>query len=422
MLRAFFERNPDGTFKYRTGLYSTIKKSGKTTIAALVQQWACETWGEYGEIYHLGNKLGQAQDRAFKLTRYSIELSPYRHEWEMTATKLTHLPSNSFIRALPLNAAGEAGGNQRLTTWTEFHGYRYEEDERFYAELQPVPTQPLSFRFVESYAGYEGESILLKNLWERVQSGTRVHPDYPIYANESTGTIGYIDTGIEARRMVWQTPEYYRLAEAEETPSEFQRLHLNEWVSSENEFVNAAAWELCKGVLPALQSYEQIVVGLDAARVNDTFAMVGVSRREHQYYVRFVYVWKAQPGHPLSLNAIREEILKILVNYPIIMITYDPYQLDLMMEQFAEMERYWVEPFSQTSPRAIADHNLLHMILSKQITHDGNATLTEHITNANAKQEDSGKLRMVKRNENLKIDAAVALSMAVHQAKELLIG
>ena len=131
VLKEFTRRRDDGRFLYATLLYSTIKKSGKTTIGGLYQRWACETWGDYGECYHMGNKLGQAMERAFRLTKISIELggARYMKDWDISKTRLTHIPTNSFIKALPVNAAGEAGGNQRLTTWTELHGYKYDEDK-----------------------------------------------------------------------------------------------------------------------------------------------------------------------------------------------------------------------------------------------------------------------------------------------------
>jgi phage terminase large subunit-like protein len=70
------------------------------------------------------------------------------------------------------------------------------------------------------------------------------------------------------------------------------------------------------------------------------------------------------------------------------------------------------EPFNQGVPRLIADKNLLDLIVKKLIVHDGNPQLRTHIDNADKKVDQDRKLRIVKRTQSLKVDLAVALSMA----------
>lgn len=429
VLRLFFEQRPDGRFKWQTGLYSTIKKSGKTTIAALVQQWACETWGRYGQIYHLGNKLDQAKERAFELTKKSIELSPYADQWEVQATRLTYLPTHSFIKPLPVNASGEAGANQCLTTWTEFHGYTREEEERFYDEMQPVPTQRLSFRFVESYAGYEDESNLLKTLWDRaIEEGVRLHDEYPIYGHEASGLIAYIDTGLEARRMPWQQgeagEEYYRRQEAAERPINFRRLHLNQWVSSQNAFVPMELWD---GL--ALSPEERqpllrlpVVIGVDAAVSSDSTAAVAVTFYQDQLIELETQIFMppqdGQMDYALTLKPALEGMLK---RYGVVCVAYDMHQLhDFMTQLNKTYSGIPFYAFGQGPERLKADTALLYRINQRRLRHSGSAELRQHIQNADAKDELNGEaIRIVKRKATKKIDGAVALSMAAYQISEI---
>ena len=58
------------------------------------------------------------------------------------------------------------------------------------------------------------------------------------------------------------------------------------------------------------------------------------------------------------------------------------------------------------------------MIRDGQVLHLGDVDLREHIQNADRKPEDD-KLRIVKRTANQKIDACVALSMAVDRIMSL---
>lgn len=451
VLREFFRRDPEtGRFIYRTGLYSTIKKSGKTTVAALVMQWATETWGDYGEIYHMGNKLKQAQQRAFKIAKRSIELSPNENDWEINATTLTHKPTQSVIAALPVNAAGEAGSNNRLVTVTEAHGYIYEESERMWTEMQPVPTQPLSFRFVESYAGYEGESNLLKTLWDRaLEKGLRIHEDYPIYAIPDEGFIAYIDTGVEARRLPWQTADYYRQAEAEELPHEFQRLHLNQWVTSQIALVNIALWDRLEidnrlQMMKSLSMYGEgfreglspsgidVVIGVDASVSGDCTALSVVAYLPDAVGARRdvpdlpsdtiieleTYIWQPPKDGKIDYaETLKPALDDIDRRYRVLGVAYDEYQMHNFMTEYQKTSQHrykedFFYPFPQGAERVRADTALLNRIRHEQILHSGNATVRQHIQNADGKAVGESAIRIVKRDNTRHIDAVVALSMA----------
>ena len=428
VLDAFFERREDGRFKYQTGLLSTIKKWGKTSIAGAVQQWACETWRSFGEIYHMGNKLDQAKERGFKYTRQSIILSPWVNDWDVTATKMTYLPNHSFIKALPVNAAGEAGGNQCLTTWTEMHGYKTEEDQRMYDEMQPVNTQPLSFRFVESYAGYKGESIVLWDIWEKAKKGERIHDEYPIYANEEAGIIAFIDQGVEARRMPWQQdPEFYQRVETSERAVNFKRFHLNMWVESLNKFIEIALWEALEIDKPAsVEKIGHVIVGVDASRLNDTTAVVAVTKVEDTVIVLGCWVIDPQGKQIDYAKQLKPILTNLIRKYRVTHVKYDQWQLDhFMMEMAKRHKRIKFEPVNQNMEQAQADTALEGRIKNATITYyndmPGKDVLKKHLENANGKEEQDGDaVRIVKRNDEDKIDAAKALAMATYGAQQYL--
>ena len=422
VLREFFRRGEDGRFIYRTGLYSTIKKSGKTTVAALCLQWAAEAWGDYGEVFHMGNKREQAQKRAFKIVKRSIEMSHNKLDWDIASLTLTHKPTKSIIQALPVNAAGEAGGNQRFTAWTEAHGYVYEEIERMWAELQPVPTQPLSFRLIESYAGYEGESNLLKSIWDRaLEKGQRIHDEYPIYAIPEEGLIAYIDTGVRARRMPWQTPDYYVQREAEELPHEFRRIHLNMWITSQDALVNIALWDrLMTEDKPALPGRTDVVIAVDASVSGDCTALAIVTYDAiNDITIELeTHIFEPPKGGKIDYD----DTLKPIMNYAfeyynVIGVAYDEYQMHNFMSEYKKQTEYrhrksFFYAFPQTQERLKSDTDLLRRIRQGQLLHSGNQTVRQHIKNADGKASGDKAIRIVKRHPKKKIDAIVAISMA----------
>ncbi len=417
VLQAFFERTPDGRFKWGTGFYCTIKKSGKTAIAGMVQRWACETWGDFGEIYHMGNKLDQAMGRAFKYTKYSIMLSPkeIQDKWELQEKRMRYLPNHSFIQALPVNAAGEAGGNQRLTTWTELHGYTHEEENRMWDELQPVPTQFLSFRFAESYAGYEGESLLLQKYWDMaLNEGVRLHDEYPIYGVESARLIAYIDTGEEARRMPWQTPSYYEEQTKSEDPTNFRRIHRNEWVGSTESFIPLPTWDALEGETNPPQG-KWISIGVDASVSRDCTAVCATWMDNGVVVECESFIIEPSGGQKLDYGTQLAPILEVLFKrYKVRVVAYDEYQLHHFMTEFAKKYRN-IEfyAFPQNIERLEADTAFKNRLEEGLFRHSGNAGARQHIQNARRQVKKDGKsIRIVKAANGKPIDWAVAASMS----------
>lgn len=438
ILRLMFEQEQDAAgrwrFRWRTGLYSTIKKSGKTTASAVVGRWAAETWGPFQEVYNLGNKLKQAKERAFKMIRQSIQLGPAdkRAEWSLQETQMTHEPTGSVIQALPVSDEGEAGSNPSLSVWTELWGFQYEDALRFWDELTPVATRPRSFRFVDTYAGYEGESELLKSLWNlainddgTLASGAiRLDDDLPVFGVPSAGLVAYIDQGEAARRMPWQQGTegraYYEQQSKSERPHNYRRLHLNEWVTSQNALFNPAMWSRLVEKSYTPQKDDVIVVGADASVSGDCTALVVVAVNAREAHVLEVHVWQPDGAKLDYGETIKPALRDILERHPVVSVAYDEYQLhDVMTQMTKEHRRVDFYAFGQGSERLKADTALVTRVRQGEIWHPDDETLNEHARNADGKEYTNEALRIVKRSDGKKIDALVALSMACWRGSEL---
>lgn len=438
---------------FQTLVFSTVKKSGKTAIAALVARWITETWGSHAEVFALANDLEQARGRIYQAALNSIELDPkYRRadkgiadQWRLIERQASYLPTHSTLKAVSSDYKGEAGSNPTATLWSELWGYETEASIRLWEELTPVPTRPRSIRYVETYAGYEGESSILNDLEDRIKKeGYQLtrddllalgfnYPDWPypsseplpFYVHPSTRTFAYWDTGESARRMPWQTPEYYIAQQGELRTSAYRRLHLNERVSNDNEFVPREWWERLARSLPLPTKNEPLVVGADASVTGDCSALVAVSRdpeNPQNVIQRMCAVFSPTPGHPLDYTqTIEPKLREWCANYNVVQIAYDQYQLHDMMTRLRNEATAWCRSFGQQGDRLIADKALFDMIRDQRIHHTGDSTLTEHILNCAAKvpPDDNTRLRLIKRAPKSKIDAAVALSMAAHESLRL---
>lgn len=190
-------------------------------------------------------------------------------------------------------------------------------------------------------------------------------------------------------------------------------------------------WDLCKADLPAMDPKQPMVLGVDAAvgRVSgiaDLFGLVGVTRhpdpkhRSSQLFVRYTNTWKAPRGGKIDFDEPRKEIRRLCQEFSVVQVCYDPTQLHDMMQALNKENLSWFFEFSQGKRRLEADRQLLDLILERRIWHNGDPDLRDHILNADRKLDSDGRrLRIVKREDALKIDLAVCLSMASHECLRL---
>lgn len=506
IFRFFFTRRETHHFPFQNVVYSAVKKSGKSTSAGIIARWFAETQTRYGEIYAIGNDLEQAKDRSYKEVVRSLELTPgYNHStfklpgrWSVAKMSMRCLLTGSVIKAIAVDAAGEAGGQQSLSVWTELWGAENTEAKRFWEEMTPIPTVPDSIRLVETYAGYEGESELLRGLFDVGMNGRQVtageiaefvcrpgvpgeefqdyvdcwhetggDPDVkiPIWVNDVASLGMYWDSGMAARRMPWQhmyigsedgqepcqmcrrkkfeheiggtSDQYYAAQDAILPPKAMRRLHLNEWVGAESQFVPMESWDRCDvHFIPKLLEGDmsQLVGGVDAAVTGDCFGIVVGNRcplDNECVDIRAIKKWEpSESGGVIDLDE-PTKFMRLAANVNnIIQYAYDPYQMESIAQTLRREGVAWMEPFSQAGDRLKADSQLYDLIVGRRIHyhHDDGCPkgeqcncwvqpLRQHIANANSKvqiNEDS-KIRIVKKASGNKIDLAVSLSMMSHR-------
>lgn len=452
------KRNEEGRLPFSTIIFSAPKKSGKTAIAGAVVRWAAETWGRYGEILCVGNDAEQARERAFKAMKVSIELTEGYNpasqtlpgRWHALTKEARCLTTGTVVKAIATDYKGEAGANPILVVWTELWGFTLTRDLRFWAEMAPSPTRPDSVQWIETYAGYEGESELLWRLYDSVVLNGRqltagemgdlgafveapnAEDLVPCYVNDRAGVFAYWDEGTVARRMPWQQgahgDRYYAAEATRQTASQMVRLHNNSWVSAESQFIVIEWWDAAVNPMP-LQPGERtpLIIALDAAVTGDCFGIVVISRADKEnppgLALRAAYKWDPPPGGAIDFAGPEAVVRQLCRDYNVAQVAYDPYQLHDFATRLQKEGVAWFRPFSQGMERLIADKGLYDIIVNRRMRHDGNLDVREHLTNANAKQaaNEDTRLRIVKKSDTRKIDLAVCLSMASKECLRLML-
>ena len=121
-------------------------------------------------------------------------------------------------------------------------------------------------------------------------------------------------------------------------------------------------------------------------------------------------------GNVVDYRAIRMFIAELYTQYNIKEIAYDRWQATEMVQNLME-DGYTMVPFGQgfrdMSPPT---KELLRLVLTKQIAHDGNPVLRWMVDNAIVKTDPAGNIKMDKEKSQEKIDGAIAMVMALDRA------
>lgn len=442
-LREALTRDSDGNFQYSIIVWSDIKKSAKSTIAASVVLARAEQT-EWGEFYIVANDLKQADSRVNHYIRRAVQLNPkLKGTYRMNGYRIT-AGSGAVIEAIPIDPSGEAGSNADQVVFSELWGANEDAKQHMWAEMTiPPGKHGKAFRWIESYAGFAEEAELLYSLYEiGVKKGELLWPEklYPVtdgepaplelYVNREAGMLCLWNT---KPRCPWQTQNYYA-SEAQILPAnEFRRIHRNQWVSNSETFVPMEWFDACmRGAeeFPAIDNRGMShIIALDAAVSGDCFALLMGCRHPDfpdNVAVRYAQIWKPKAGQKINYQGTEENpgpelvLRRLIKDYNIVQVTYDPYQLHDMTSRLKQEGLAWFKAFPQEKPRLYADSQLRDLIRERRFWHRGEADLRDHFQNANAEiDKEDHKIRIVKRTEKLKIDLCVAASMCSYELLRL---
>ena len=160
-MRQAFSLDSNGRLAYPELVYGAIKKSGKTTCAALIVlvMVLLRSDGRFAEGYCIANDLEQAQSRVFTVIRRIVEASPLlRHGAKLTADRITFPALDASITAIASDAASAAGGNPTISCFDELWGYTSERSRRLWDEMITSPARKISCRLTTTYAGFRARA------------------------------------------------------------------------------------------------------------------------------------------------------------------------------------------------------------------------------------------------------------------------
>ena len=455
-------------------VYSSLKKSGKTALnGAVCAYMAFEFASPGAELLLLANTKEQSADRVYRAVRYAIENNhALRQRCRSVLETSIRLRNGTTIKVAASKNTSIAGPNQVYSGWTELWGFDGEDDKRAWSEMTPPPTVPSSFRFVDTYAGYEGESELLNGLEDAIKAAPRRYlkgyttpPGYdvpapsfdedgsliddwqpdrmlddgrgfyddplPVFADETSGLYGLWDEGKAARRAPWQRGtkgNAYYVRQKKERIEDYTRLHENRRAPRGGVFVSADEWDACAD--PALIAKPvttgRFAFAVDVGLKHDHAALVGVSLGDDGIpEARIVREWEPSERREdgvliIDPKVIATDLLELRrQGVRVDVMGYDPFQFESLARDLARHKIVTFE-FNQGQLRLLADTDLRNRIRQRTIRHAGDEQLTRSVRAANARghrndgSAETSRVRIVKGAGF--VDVAVALSMATHLA------
>jgi phage terminase large subunit-like protein len=413
-LKHAFAIGTDGRLLYPEQVYSCPKKSGKTTFAAIFVITIILLFGQsYPEAICAANDHEQSVGRVFAAIKRIIECSPLlRREAKITADKI--IIAGAVISAIPSNYATAAGANPVIAVFDELWAYDRERLRRLFDELVPPPTRRIACRLTVTYAGFEGESTLLEELYRRGGKQPQVGPN--LYAGD-----GILMFWTHDPVAPWQTEAWRAEMRRSLRLNQFLRMIENRFVTTEEAFVELSAWDKCvdpkRGHMPRNPGLS-IWVGVDASTKHDSTAIVAVTWDEKRHEVRLVThrVFQPTTDEPLDFEAtIERTLLGFRTAYFVRKIFYDPYQMQASAQRLTKAGLRMIE-FPQTSANlTAASQNLYDLIQERRLVLYPDPGMRLAISRTVALQKPRG-WRIDKEKQSHKIDAIVALAMAAYGA------
>src|SRR5262245_57940760 len=415
-LRHALATDRDGRLRYPELIYGAPKKSGKTGFAAILTLAILLLYGgRFAEGYAAANDLEQAQGRVFEMCRRIVEASPLlRGEAKVGTDRITFTSTGATIRALASDFASAAGGHPTVAVFDELWGYTSERARRLYDELVPVPTRQISCRLVVTYAGFEGESELLHELYRRGLAQPEIAPS--LYAGD-----GMLMFWTHTPVAPWQDEKWLAQMRRSLRPNQYLRMIENRFVTTESAFIDLEEWDRCvdPDAAPILQDRNLPVwIGVDASVKHDSTAIAVVTfDRQAQRVVLVAHrIFQPSAKEPLDFDAtIARTIRELMKRFAVRGVYFDPYQMAAVAQRL-QQAGVPMREFPQTAGNLTEiGSNLYELIKGRGIAVYRDAAVRLAISRAIAVETPRG-WRIAKEKAAHKIDVVIALAMAAHAA------
>ncbi len=223
----------------------------------------------------------------------------------------------------------------------------------------------------------------------------------------------------------WITPD--SLQAAHDSPSMtswgWARFRCGVWERGEDSAIRPAEWDALAVPGLTIPDGAEVYIGLDLGWKLDTTAIVPLHvAGDRRIVAGSIILQPPDDGSMLDELLIEEALIGLHRRYKALGVIYDPHAGAQQLAQRLERERkvVFIEHSQDSSPMALAASRLMEAIRTKQLVHDGDRVLRQHVLNASQRtvSGERWKFDRPKRGARLPIDGLTALAMANSVATE----
>jgi phage terminase large subunit-like protein len=443
---------------FQEGMLLLPRKSGKSTlIAALAVFQTLRDAGREPQTIVAAASVDQARI-IFSQIKAFIAADPELSRLLIPKMSQIDVQGGGFIKVVSSDGRLQHGSNPSMVIVDELWAHR-DDGELFTALTSGSGARDEPLAVVISTPGYDREQVLGK-IYQRVietapEQIVESDPYFRRIARDpNNGFLLYHygapedadpdsdDVWRKANPAPWITVDYLR--KQRHKPSsrleEFRRLHLAQWVNAgEESWLPSGAWQECATSGVQLDPKLPVSVGIDIGITYDNSAIV-IAQKQNERIVVESKVWvnpysqdsALYDSWRVDIEEIREYLRELRRKFPEASVKvdgraipgpafcYDPWSFR-ESAQMLESEGLAMIQVNMTDARMVpATTDLYQAITTKRLAYvaESNTILTKHVLAAIATPRgDSGwRIRKPRGSTTIKIDAAIALILAVSQS------
>jgi phage terminase large subunit-like protein len=447
-------KRADGTRRYRTAYIEVPRKNGKSTLCAGLALYLLFADGEPGaEVYSAAADTDQARI-VFDEAQRMVEASPALSEHGQVFRRSIIVKSErSTYRVISADAHTKHGFNASGVIFDELHAQPNRELWDVLNTSTGARRQPLMV-MITTAGVYDPESICFEQheYARQVLSGVIEDSSYFAYIAAAEDEDDWTNPVVWAKanpglgetiKLDYLEGECRRAISSPAYQNTFRRLHLNQWTSQDERWLDMTAWNACKRELPDLRG-RVCFGGLDLASTTDiaAFVLCFPPEEDDDPYWLLPFFWipldnlhervrrdrvpydawlrdgyiNATEGSVIDYYYIEQTIRQLALQYEIQEIAFDRWGATLMYQRLEEARQTMIQFGQGYQSMSPPTKELMKLVLSQKIAHDGNPVLRWMADNVVARQDPAGNLKPDKAKSRARIDGVVASIMALDRA------
>jgi phage terminase large subunit-like protein len=453
-------RKKDGLRRFRTAVILEPRKNGKSAWAAAVGLYMLVADGEHGAEVYSGATTEKQAWEVFRPARLMAMKTPALQ----SAAGLTVNASNLHVlgnesRFEPLIGKPGDGSSPHCAIIDEYHEHDTDDMVSTMVTGMGAREQPLLLIITTAGSNVAGPCYQSVVEARSMLDGTNDDPEMFALMYGIDGPRG--EPGDEDYHPGddWRSPDTLRKANPNfgasvgedfllarqrdainnaRKANAFRTKHLNEWVFAKEAFFNVAKWMSCGDPGLRMEDFAGMpcTVGLDLASKVDLAAAVFLFRKPSGGFAAFARCyapektieteatgnyakWEragrliATDGDMIDHAAILDDLIAASKRYTIESIAYDPAQATMLVTEMMKQGLPVVEFRHTVLTMSEPMKEVEALIRSEKIAHDNDECFAWQIGNVVGKEDAKDNVYPRKERPENKIDAAVALIMAM---------